>query len=203
MASNWDLAIQAEQLRLRDTPIDRIVEIIGTNRKHIEWLLGDSSQKAARQKAWADIHTDEVIKILKENAIQHIIKIDVSDPEDDMGKATDMVIKVTGGDVAVRLRTGERPERDLTIRSYNKGYKTELEKLRDGFGDWYFYAWFGPDNHISEWLLADINQMRISEILDVPRFEIPNGDGTKFISITIDELQATACLITSYGLELL
>jgi len=117
-------------------------------------------------------------------------------PDDvDRRNATDMVVRLSGGDVAVRLRRADCDYRDLTIRSKrDSGYRTELSKIRDGFGDWYLYGWLDGRNHISEWILVDLDELRTKQLWRGRR-EIPNGDGTWFIPIAADELKRCGCLV--------
>lgn len=152
-----------------------------------------SSYKSNR--AFADSYLPEVIEILKRNAM-HIVTIRVAPEEQDIQQATDMLIEVTGGSVAVRVRRPYKNIRDLTIRSRIRyGGITELAKLRAGYGDWYLYCWTGENEKIAEWILVDINKMRSSRILDEPRPEISNRDGTFFVAIPTSELCANDCIV--------
>jgi hypothetical protein len=134
----------------------------------------------------------QIKEIIKENASK-FIKIDVADYESDVKRATDFVVKVTGGDVAVRIRRANQKYRDLTIRSYNNGHKTELQKIKDGYGQFYLYCWTNDNDEICEWILVDLESLRNSGILE-NRSEISNKDGrTKFIAVPIKDL--TNCLV--------
>lgn len=147
-------------------------------------------------RQWSDERLSQVAQILKDNAM-HIVKIEIAPEERDTREATDLIIEVTGGSVAVRIRRSNTRFRDLTIRSRRpSGVPTELYKIRKGFGDWYLYGW--TDNgYISEWILIDLNQMRSTELLEKVRREIPNVDRSSwFIAIPISELLASDCLIS-------
>lgn len=125
-------------------------------------------------------------RILSKHALR-FISVDIADEQEDMTQAFDLKITTQRGRVAVRIRRASSQYRDLTIRAYNKGYKTEIHKLREGFGDWYLYAWEG-DNKISEYALIDINKAR--HIFENDRDLIPNKDGgaTGFFAYSFDEL---------------
>jgi len=130
---------------------------------------------------WQNRYMVQVTKILRAH-IGDIIKIDIAPEDDDMKRATDVTIKLSGGSVAVRLRK-ETKYRDLTIRSYNGGYKTEIDKIREGCADWYFYGWT-KNGKVIDWILVSVNQLRDNGVLDADWREISNKDGrTKFICI--------------------
>lgn len=137
----------------------------------------------------------QVCEILKQNAM-HIIKIEIATPDEDMKRSTDLKATVTGGSVAVRTRRPYRTFRDLTIRAHKNGNKTEIHKLREGYGDWYLYAWENEFGILSEWILVDINKMRSSGLLYESRPIQPNKDGvTGFISYSIEELKRCGALV--------
>lgn len=141
----------------------------------------------------------QVKRIIEDNALV-FIKIDVADEESDLKRATDFVVRITGGDVAVRLRRSDVRYRDLTIRSFNKGYRTELDKIRDGFGKFYLYGWTNLNNIINEWVLIDLDKMRELKLFDGKQ-EIINTDGiTRFIAIPIYEIDKTGCIVARNGL---
>ena len=150
-------------------------------------------------KNWkfSEKHMDQIKAILRQLAM-HIVKIEVATPDEDMQTATDLKIKITAGDVAVRVRRPNCAFRDITIRSINKGNRTEIHKLRDGYGDWYLYAWT-DESGICEWVLYDIHKMRESGILDQKRSTIPNGDGTGFYSYSINELSHIGAVIEHHN----
>jgi hypothetical protein len=137
---------------------------------------------------WHLEYIEQVKEILKNQAM-HIVKIEVATPEEDMKQSTDLKIKITAGDVAVRTRRDNCKYRDLTIRAKNGNSKTEIHKLREGYGDWYLYGWTSK-NTISEWILVDLNIMRDYHIFDENRWIHMNTDGyTGFYSYSISELE--------------
>jgi len=124
----------------------------------------------------------QVFDVIRAN-IGSIVSIDIADDNLDMKQATDVVVNITAGSVAVRVRTERCKYRDWTVRSRSLyGGETELSKLKKGFANWYLYAW-STAGVLSEWMLIDLDKVRSGGILDRPWSEIPNGDGTKFISI--------------------
>lgn len=153
---------------------------------------------------WANAYLPEIVEILRENS-KHFVSITEAPLEDDALKATDLVIKVEGGDVAVRIRGFDKEYyyRDWTIRSIIPSKnKTELQKLREGFADWYLYAWTNSDGKIDSWMLIDLDLVRKKRILDKPWRNIPNGDGTFFIAIPSQDLEDQDCLIACNNLVL-
>lgn len=147
------------------------------------------------QRLMSDKYLDSFKDILERNSM-HFLSMEISSDIKDTQEATDMVIKIEGGDVALRVREPSCVYRDLTIRSRSKwGGRTEIVKLKEGFGDWYLYGWGDGINHVREYILVDLHKVREFNLLDVARREISNGDGTKFISIPIGELQMYGCLV--------
>lgn len=147
---------------------------------------------------WADTFLPQIVDILKSNAI-YILEIRIADSDKDTKEATDLVISVTGGDVAVRIRRGKYHKyRDWTIRSVrDSGAKTELNKLRDGFAKWYLYLWTDSEN-IVDWILVDLERSRSSGLLFKDRRNISNGDGTYFVAIPVNEIKRFNCLVSEY-----
>ena len=151
---------------------------------------------------WADGHMEAIVNVLRHNAM-HLLSVRVATDEQDLKKATDLVIRVDGGDIAVRIR---RPNyrgrfRDLTIRSWRaSGFKTELEKIKDGFGDWYLYAWSDGQGGLDDWLLVDLHNLRKSGLLDNRRVIKNRSDKglTGFIAIKDSELKAHGCLVAEW-----
>jgi len=152
---------------------------------------------------WADGHMKAIVDVLEANAM-HLLSVSVATDEQDLKKATDLVVHITGGDVAVRVRRHEyvRRFRDLTIRSWrSSGHETELGKIRGGFGDWYLYAWSDGDGGLADWLLVNLQALRESGLLD-SKSTIRNRDGhTGFIAISDKELEISGCLVAQGGLS--
>lgn len=134
--------------------------------------------------------------LLKRNA-EYFISVSVATQEQDMKRATDFVVKIEGGDIAVRIRRKYYKYRDLTIRSKNGIYKTEIDKLKEGWARYYLYCWETDDSKIDEWMLVDMNMVRTMKLLE-GRQEKYNKDGkTAFICIPFHELNNNNCILAS------
>lgn len=131
--------------------------------------------------------------IIKSNA-QHFISVNIAEPEQDMKQATDFIVVIDGGEIAVRIRRDNCRFRDLTIRSKKGESKTEIDKIRDGWARYYLYCWTDFNKDISEWIFVDLDIVRNTSLLE-NHSDIPNGDGTYFIAISIDELSFNKCII--------
>lgn len=148
-----------------------------------------------QDKAWADLYTPEIARVLKENAHQ-LIEISIANDEMDTKQATDYIIQVTGGTVAARVRKSTCKFRDLTIRySRPSGVKTEIHKILEGWGDWYLYAWVSARGLFEDHALVDLNKLRESGLLEKDRPKIANPDGTRFIAISLSEMHKAGCLL--------
>lgn len=115
---------------------------------------------------------------------------------DDVTHATDMQLSVTvadGRDIAVRVRQSSCTYRDLTIRSYSNGHKTELHKIKEGCARWYFYGW-ETGGTIDSYMIIDLDRLRASGLLDsrVQRFN--KDQRTAFITISAQELADMQCI---------
>jgi hypothetical protein len=133
--------------------------------------------------------------IIEDNA-KSFISVSVADAEADMNRATDFIVRVEGGDISVRIRRSNIKFRDITIRSYKNGNKTEIHKLKEGLSKFYLYCWTNDKNEIYEWILADLDKMRELNVFDNKK-EISNKDGiTRFIALPIKELEELGCVIS-------
>lgn len=112
----------------------------------------------------------------------------------------------SGLKIPVRIRQPDCKYRDFTIRwrSVNGG-KTEIDKLSEGAGDVYFYAWTSSKTNICDWVLINLHELR--SFFEISRDNpiiikrvISNGDGTYFTHIKLNELQPSLINITS-GVE--
>lgn len=148
---------------------------------------------------WQQCYLPQVSKILRLHA-GYFVDFVISNEEQDTRQATDMVLTVSGaGTFAVRIRRPDCVYRDFTIRSQSRGGgKTELEKLREGWGNWYLYAWCDQRDQLSEWVLVDLHCLRESGLLERKRREQPNGDGTFFIAIPVPELRTAESVIAEH-----
>lgn len=143
----------------------------------------------------------KVVEILRRHAAD-VVQFNIATNEQDTKQATDFVVETTIGRIAVRVRryssTGEK-YRDLTIRiRATYGGKTEIDKLRDGWGDLYLYCWQDAAGNLTEYMLVDIHKMRAAGLLGEAYMthlpEIPNGDGTWFCPFSFEALYDADCI---------
>ncbi|KKN77907.1 hypothetical protein LCGC14_0354720 [marine sediment metagenome] len=116
----------------------------------------------------------------------------VSSFEIDTTQAADLVVFTAKNvTIACRLRregyAGRYPW-DVTIRAKrDSGAKTELSKITDGWGDWFFYGHVEGEV-IGRWFLVDLTKFRAKLIRGKERLKlkmIPNSDGTHFVSLDV------------------
>lgn len=138
----------------------------------------------------------QVERILKDNAM-HFIKVSVATPEQDMKRATDFVVTIEGGEIAVRIRRHPCGFRDLTIRAVNGGYKTELAKIIEGWARYYLYCWEDSRHILSEWMLVDLDKVRLQKLLENKDVTMNTDTRTGFISIPFIRLDRTGCVIAN------
>lgn len=139
----------------------------------------------------------QVLEILRRHAAD-VVQFEIATDEQDQKQATDFVVKTTIGRIAVRVRRCI-PYRDLTIRTRAMyGGRTEIDKLRDGWGDMFLYCWQDNSNNLSEYMLVDIHAMRQAGMLERSYMEhlteIPNNDGTWFCPFSFDSLYEAGCI---------
>lgn len=141
-------------------------------------------------KKWSDKFIPEVQSILG----RHFIKI--SSLEQDMYENTDMLyckdLRFTYR--ARKFQDYLKFSDEITIRSYNNGSKTELDKIVSGWGDIFFYC-FSNENETAliKFIIADISKLRTylhNSFWNrrMPFKEISNSDGTKLIAIKYAEI---------------
>lgn len=125
----------------------------------------------------------EINKIIKDNFWLFpidITNIELSTSEEDTKESFDLVYK-SKIEISVRIRGNEYLKYcDFTIRNKAKyGGKTEIDKLKEGKGSLYLYAWKNITNKVLQaWVLIDINKIRNDLLLNgTQRF---NNDNTGF-----------------------
>lgn len=141
--------------------------------------------------------------------VRSISGINQSTAEQDMTEGFDYVFDWASKKIAVRRRAYSYYKRfgDFTIRSSSYyGGTTEIHKIRDGFGDVYLYVWEDkicekPDKNgkkrikIYYFLIVDLHQFRESGLAFQERKMTNNGDGTGFVSYSVEELFKADCLL--------
>lgn len=124
------------------------------------------------------------------------VDINKSCKHDDLYKATDMVIEVPRSNIALRVRDYDSKYRDFTVRYRTKyGNKTEIDKLREGYCDWYVYGW-ADKTSIVEWIIIDLDRVREFGILDKKWKTRTNEDDVEFMIIPLGELEMTGCIVS-------
>lgn len=128
-----------------------------------------------------------VKEILKQNAAL-FVSFETSTFEQDTEQACDAVCIVKGGTIAVRSRQ-PCDYQDFTIRSVSMCNKrTEYDKLKDGFGDWYIYTWDKGKKEL-DYIIVDIHKFRELYIDNPKQRNIPNKDGTKFHAWKLKDIE--------------
>jgi hypothetical protein len=116
--------------------------------------------------------------------------LEIASQEEDEKYATDYLLKLGVVSVGARIRGtyALRSYADFTIRSRrDSGAMTELDKWKLGiYPDRYFYGW-GDDAELTAWVFVDVGSV-VARGLHLDRPNIPNGDGTYFVAISLEEL---------------
>ncbi len=111
----------------------------------------------------------------------------------DMKMACDVTftIRSLSQTLGCRMRRSNVIPTDLTLRAWrSSGVTTELEKIKSGCGDFYFYGWALHDQRqqIRTWMIIDLAKLRHSGLLDDLE-AIPNKDHTtSFVALRFHEL---------------
>ena len=154
---------------------------------------------------FAERHMPAVRSILGDLPARIFFDVATAPVKKDMEQATDLILSSVGsGDIAVRVRANKYFRRahgyyEWSVRYYNKGCKTEYQKLKEGFGRWYFMAYSSDDDgKLAGWWLIDLDKVRVADILDKNWKVHPNGDGTSGMYIPIKELMLADCVVASH-----
>lgn len=146
----------------------------------------------SRDRAWSDKYVPEIMEIVGPRLLS------IADFYRDASEATDLIVfKACDMRIAARMRQpgfAELYPTEFTIRrSRRSGSKTELMKIFEGWGDWFFYghAKEGEELKICRWWLIDLAQFRCQMLVSGmgagrPR-TINNRDGTT--SFTVFDLE--------------
>lgn len=138
-------------------------------------------------RSWSDLMVDEIRAIVGPHLLRTTpFLMDAKEAADFyVFKAKDMT-------VAARVRRPGYADRypfEVTMRSArDSGTKTELSKIIDGWGDWFFYGHATAENTIDRWWLVDLASFRAGLIRHslaenaLVFHRKANGDGTHFVS---------------------
>ena len=117
------------------------------------------------QKQWSDYFLPEIKQILSEH-LTKIVRIDIAPFSEDVERNTDLIVlRLDGVRVACRIRKFvyfEQYGGEFTIRNKTaSGNKTELDKIREGWGDYLFYGWANQaETKLHGWTLGSIDVLR-------------------------------------------
>lgn len=155
-----------------------------------------------------DIIKRECIPAIPLGRIAISVKLrDLYGTAEDLSEATDVVaiVKVVstkgreGLSIAKRVRdvSAYKKFADITLRAVRiSGAVTELEKIRKGYAEFYFYCWADDAaKRIVYYVFLDVGQMRNAEVIYKERPLITYRD-VKFYPIPLKELFETGCVIT-------
>lgn len=113
-----------------------------------------------RDKRWSDKFLPHIKSILG----QHLIG-EPPQEEDQMRNTDLMVLKMEAVRIACRIRTPGYYDKyggEFTIREGRPtGHKTELTKIIEGWGHYFFYGHAGDSDRLLAWGLGDLNVFRI------------------------------------------
>lgn len=156
------------------------------------------------------LYRPEVKRIIRQNLSSFLVVLEVAPIEIDMKEVGDFVVNSNHGHIASRIRRPDVTWRDLTIRTRSRnGGITELEKIRQGLGKWYFYGWadgkmpYG-NGKLKDWMFIDLDIFRTSGLAFCDdRSEIPNKDEkTAFYAYSDNELIYSDCLVARHNSRL-
>ena len=144
------------------------------------------------QREWSDRFIPEICALVG----PYLLK--PASFELDTQEATDLII-LTARDmrIAARIRKPgyEWADSEFTIRYWLPScVKTELQKVKEGWGDWMFYGHANPSGGIRIWHLLDLHVFRdqMNHRPDSVKWsEQKNGDGSKFIAFSISSFPSS------------
>jgi hypothetical protein len=149
-------------------------------------------------KSWADCWRPQIERELRP-VVGDIVELVDSTTEQDRTEGFDYLIVTKLGNVACRLRR-PCPYRDVTIRSRrDSGAITEIDKLRDGHANLYFYGWTAEHSPtFADFVIFNVDRFLAAGLLERHARDIPNGDGTYFRAVPSTALFGVAgCVLRS------
>lgn len=129
--------------------------------------------------------------------------------EEDNNHATDLIIlNARDRRIACRMRRhgfAEKFPNDFTIRSQrDSGHETELSKIVNGLGDWFFYGHATVDSFISRWMVVDLSAWRSHRIRNPHRCKpamFSNNDGTHFAVFNLRQFVGKPDILVAAGCD--
>lgn len=156
-----------------------------------------------RDRSWSDLMIGEIRAIVGPHLLQPTsFKMDTEQAADlFVFTAKDMTI-------AARVRRPGYADRypfEFTIRSArDSGATTELSKIIDRWGDWFFYGHASETDHIGRWWLIDLHAFRAALIrhnridgVCLLSLKKDNGDGTHFIAYDLRSFPAHPSILVA------
>ena len=159
-----------------------------------------------KDKIWSDRFLPEIKGIVGRTLI--------SEPpiEDDQQRNTDLIVlKLDAVRVACRIRKNEYLSRygnEFTIRAGRpSGIKTELTKVIEGWGDYFFYGFSDTyEKSLAKWFMGDLKKFRIWYMRQLkknhgvpPGKKLQNRDGSSFFFAFNADLIPDFCVAYSEG----
>lgn len=154
-------------------------------------------------REWADGYLPEIGRVIRSYpVVGSIVSIKVANDEQDRQCATDYIVTVSNGDIGCRIREWKywKLYGDITLR-YERpsGIPTEFEKILNGYGRWYLYAWAKGDG-FGAWVFIDLDKLRESGLLEEDHIPIWNKDrSSSFIYLKVDRLARHGCVVAAGG----
>lgn len=131
-----------------------------------------------KDRKWSDQFNDPIRGIIGP------LLLKTTSLEVDMKQAADFDVVFTAQNITIASRMRKhrylaKYSQQFTVRSIrSNGVVTELAKIMNGFGDWFFYGFADETNtKIYKWWIIDLDSFRASQHLVYPE-EIDNRDGT-------------------------
>jgi hypothetical protein len=130
-----------------------------------------------------------------------VIDIEIAPLIEDVKKGSDMVIRMNGNDVSLRIRDMKYFHiygPDWSVRYHNHGFKTEYRKIMEGTApSWYLMGWANSDEeYLKRYMFIDVYKSKGRGLLHRGTQWIrPNGDGTTGMYIPFNELNINNCII--------
>jgi hypothetical protein len=151
-----------------------------------------------QQFEWQAKFVDQVVGLVAPSIIN------VSSAHVDRNENGDFEISFPrNGTIGCRLRKPDQSRfvGDVTFRSHSRfGGKTEISKIIDGYGDFFFYGHVNEQDVIWHWYLIDYTKLRALFVRRpglLRRDPICNRDGSKFLVYRAEDELASAVLAKS------